>query len=38
MSYTSETERLYFCGKCILRMRGWKVEGLGQPGGNEHDP
>jgi hypothetical protein len=38
MSYTSSTEKLYFCGKCVLRMRGWKVEDLGHPGTAEHDP
>ncbi len=38
MSYTSDAERLYFCGKCILRNRGWKVEDLGVPGTDEHDP
>ena len=27
----------YFCGKCILKIRGWRVEGLTNPGGNIHD-
>jgi hypothetical protein len=29
MSYTSDdgaNDRLYFCGRCILKLRGWKVE------------
>ncbi len=36
MSYT-HGEPLYFCGKCILKNRGWKVEGLANPGGGVHD-
>lgn len=30
MSYTHDdgaNDRLYFCGRCILKLRGWKVEG-----------
>ncbi|VAW65049.1 Transposase and inactivated derivatives [hydrothermal vent metagenome] len=30
MSY--ENNNLYFCGKCKLRNRGWKVQTLGYPG------
>ena len=41
MSYASSqypggTE--YFCGKCLLRNRGWKVRGLGYPGPNYSEP
>jgi len=41
MSYASSqypggTE--YFCGKCLLRNRGWKVQGLGYPGANYSEP
>jgi hypothetical protein len=34
MSYTSldAADPLYFCGKCILKHRGWKVEGIANPG------
>jgi PKD repeat protein len=28
----------YFCGKCILRNRGWKVRGIGHPGRNVKEP
>lgn len=28
---------LTFCGKCIMKMRGWKVEGLPNPAGGVHD-
>ncbi|HEY3738725.1 MAG TPA: peptidoglycan-binding domain-containing protein, partial [Bryobacteraceae bacterium] len=28
----------YFCGKCILRLRGWKVEGLADPASNVGGP
>jgi hypothetical protein len=42
MSYKSvETglDRAYFCGKCILKMRGWKIEtGIADPAGNEAGP
>jgi hypothetical protein len=38
MSYTSKSEKLYFCGKCVLRNRGWKVEALGHPGTAVKDP
>ena len=31
MSYTSR-EALCFCGKCLLRQRGWKVQALPYPG------
>lgn len=37
MSYTSDGDQ-YFCGKCALRNRGWKVEGLGAPGSGCHEP
>jgi len=37
MSYTSSSEHLYFCGKCILRNRGWKVESLAHPGSGVTD-
>ncbi len=35
MSY--EREPMYFCGKCILKIRGWRVEGLTNPGGGVTD-
>jgi hypothetical protein len=28
----------YFCGKCLLKLRGWKVEGLADPAGNVAGP
>ena len=31
MSYTTG-ETLTFCGKCVLRNRGWKVAAIGSPG------
>ena len=31
MSYNKDAPR-YYCGKCILRNRGWKVRDLGFPG------
>ena len=31
MSYDSAPQ--FFCGKCILKLRGWRVEGLTNPGG-----
>lgn len=36
MSYT-HGEVLYFCGKCLMKNRGWAVEGLPNPGGAVHD-
>ena len=36
MSYT-HGEPLYFCGKCLLKNRGWAVEGLPDLGGDQHD-
>ena len=27
----------YFCGKCILKLRGWKVEALPNGPGTDHD-
>jgi hypothetical protein len=41
MSYVNtETgnDGAYFCGKCLLKLRGWKVEGLGDPAGNLTGP
>ena len=41
MSYINEEtgdDRAYFCGKCLLRLRGWKVEGLVDPAGNVSGP
>jgi outer membrane protein OmpA-like peptidoglycan-associated protein len=35
MSYTNG--HLYFCGKCIMKNRGWAVEQLANPGGGLHD-
>jgi hypothetical protein len=37
MSYASPPN-LYFCGRCILRNRGWKVKGLGFPGVDIAEP
>lgn len=28
----------YFCGKCLLKLRGWQVEGLVDPAGNLAGP
>ena len=28
----------YFCGKCLLKLRGWKVQGLADPAGNLAGP
>jgi hypothetical protein len=28
----------YLCGKCLLRHRGWKVQGLGHPGPKVREP
>jgi hypothetical protein len=28
----------YLCGKCLLRHRGWKVQGLGHPGPKVKEP
>ncbi len=36
MSY--ENNDLYFCGKCLLRNRGWKVQTLGYPGSGIREP
>lgn len=41
MSYiNTETgdDRAYFCGKCLLKLRGWKIEGLADPPGNQTGP
>ena len=41
MSYiNTETgdDRAYFCGKCLLKLRGWKIEGLADPAGGETGP
>ena len=42
MSYVStETgaDMAYFCGKCVLKMRGWIVEsGIADPAGGEAGP
>lgn len=35
MSYSHGA--VYFCGKCVLKSRGWKVEGLPNPAGHLHD-
>jgi peptidoglycan hydrolase-like protein with peptidoglycan-binding domain len=36
MSYNHD-DPLYFCGKCILKNRGWAVEHIANPAGNVHD-
>lgn len=39
MSYASVHGELgCFCGRCLLRNRGWKVKSLGYPGTNVGDP
>ncbi|MFO1446731.1 MAG: FlgD immunoglobulin-like domain containing protein [Opitutaceae bacterium] len=38
MSYASVAEQHYFCGKTNLKLRGWKVNSLALPAGNQHDP
>ena len=37
MSY-QDPPNLYFCGRCLLRNRGWKVTGLGSPGTEVKEP
>lgn len=37
MSYT-EVDALCFCGKCLLRNRGWLIQGLGYPGPKVREP
>jgi hypothetical protein len=37
MSYTKGGSR-YFCGKCILRNRGWKVQSITYPGKSTAEP
>lgn len=36
MSYSSDAQ--YWCGKCILRNRGWRVVGLAAPASHERGP
>jgi hypothetical protein len=36
MSY-NDVEPRYFCGKCILKLRGWAVEKINNPAGNVKD-
>lgn len=38
MSYASDAEQLYFDGKSVLRIRGWRVESLKSPGSGKQDP
>jgi len=41
MSYVNTDagdDRGYFCGKCLLKLRGWKVEGIADPAGNVAGP
>ena len=41
MSYVNTevgADRAYFCGKCLLKLRGWKVEGIADPAGNLAGP
>jgi hypothetical protein len=37
MSYDREKDQ-HFCGKCLLRNRGWTVEDIADPAGNLEDP
>jgi len=37
MSYDRSAPQ-YFCGKCLLRNRGWTVETIADPAGNLEDP
>lgn len=37
MSYSDEAT-LYFCGKCLLKHSGWKVEALALPASNVKEP
>jgi len=32
------SNREYLCGKCLLRHRGWRVQGLGHPGPKVREP
>jgi hypothetical protein len=36
MSY-NHAEALYFCGKCLMKNRGWAVQRIADPAGNLHD-
>jgi hypothetical protein len=41
MSYVNTEagpDQAYFCGKCLLKLRGWKVEGLADPSGRLAGP
>lgn len=40
MGYTkiAGDDKLYFCGKCVLKNRGWKVEGLANPAKGDQGP
>ncbi len=37
MSYDDTADQL-FCGKCLLKNRGWAVESIANPAGNLEDP
>ena len=37
MSYENAPD-LCFCGRCVLRNRGWKLAGLGFPGADVKEP
>ena len=36
-SEESKTKRNFFCGKCLLKLRGWAVERIRNPGGGVKD-
>ena len=40
MSYTQDgaTQRRFFCGKCLLKLRGWGVERIRNPASGIQDP
>ena len=34
----ADPDRGYFCGRCILKLRGWKVQGLALPASGSGGP
>jgi len=37
-SYDNTKDKACFCFKCILKNRGWKIDAMGNPPSNVHDP
>lgn len=36
-SYSAARDVAYFCGKCALKLRGWRVQNVSNPAANVHD-